>query len=85
MKKVIKLTEQDVHKIVKETIKNVLNESDIYDYDANYEQLIKNEMYNLYDLEGKIPYSYRQEIHSMVNTLQGILSSIRMNDSISRI
>ena len=85
MKKRIKLTEQDVHKIVKETIKNVLNESDIYDYDANYEQLIKNEMHNLYDLEGKVPYSYRQEIHSMINTLQGILSSIRMKDSISRI
>jgi len=85
MKKRIKLTEQDVHKIVKETIKNVLNESDIYDYDANYEQLIKNEIHNLYDLEGKVPYSYRQEIHSMVNTLQGILSSIRMNDSISSI
>ena len=85
MKKGIKLTEQDVHKIVKETIKNVLSESDIYDYDANYEELIRNEMHNLYDLEGKVPYSYRQEIHSMVNTLQGILSSIRMNDSISRI
>jgi len=85
MKKRIKLTEQDIHKIVKETIKNVLNESDIYEYDANYEQLIKNEMHNLYDLEGKVPYSYRQEIHSMVNTLQGILSSIRMNDSISSI
>lgn len=85
MKKSIKLTEQDVHKIVKETIKNVLNESDIYDYDANYEQLIRNEMHNLYDLEGKVPYSYRQEIHSMVNTLQGILSGIRMNDSISSI
>lgn len=85
MKKTIKLTEQDVHKIVKETIKNVLNESDVYDYDANYEQLIRNEMHNLYDLEGKVPYSYRSEIHSMVNTLQGILSSIRMKDSISRI
>ena len=85
MKKGIKLTEQDVHKIVEEAIKNVLSESDIYDYDANYEQLIRNEMHNLYDLEGKVPYSYRQEIHSMVNTLQGILSSIRMNDSISRI
>ena len=85
MKKVIKLTEQDVHKIIKEAIKNVLNESDIYDYDVNYEQLIKNEMHNLYDLEGKVPYSYRQEIHSMVNTLQGILSGIRIKDSISRI
>lgn len=85
MKKRIKLTEQDVHKIVKETIKNVLNESDVYDYDANYEQLIRNEIHNLYDLEGKVPYSYRQDIHSMVNTLQGILSSIRTNNSISRI
>ena len=85
MKKKIKLTEQDIHKIVKESLKNVLNESDIYDYDANYEQLIRNEMHNLYDLEGKVPYSYRTEIHSMVNTLEGILSSIRMNDSISRI
>ena len=85
MKKRIKLAEQDVHKIVKEAIKNILNESDIYDYDANYEQLIRNEMHNLYDLEGKVPYSYRQEIHSMVNTLQGILSDIRVDDSISRI
>lgn len=85
MKQTIKLTEQDVHKIVKETIKNILNESDIYDYDANYEQLIKNEMYNLYDLEGKVPYSYREEIHSMINILQGILSNIKMKDSISRI
>ena len=50
MKKRIKLTEQDIHKIVKETIKNVLNESDVYDYDANYEQLIRNEIHNLYDL-----------------------------------
>ena len=85
MKKRIKLTEQDIHKIVKESLKDVLNESDIYDYDANYEELIRNEMHNLYDLEGKVPYSYRQEIHSMVNTLQGILSEIRMKDSISRI
>ena len=85
MKKRIKLTEQDVHKIVKETIKNVLNESDIYDYDANYEQLIKNEINNLYVLEDKVPYPYRKTIHSMVNTLQRILSSIRMRDSISRI
>jgi hypothetical protein len=85
MKKRIKLTEQDIYKIVKESLKDVLNESDIYDYDANYEELIRNEMHNLYDLEGKVPYSYRQEIHSMVNTLQGILSEIRMKDSISRI
>lgn len=85
MRKIIKLTEQDVHNIVKKTVENVLNENDIYDYDANYEELIKNEMHNLYDLESKVPYSYRQEIHSMVNTLQGILSDIRMKDSISRI
>lgn len=83
--KVIKLTETDLHNIVKETISRILNESDIYDYDVNYEQLIKNEIHNLYDLEGKVPYSYRQEIHSMANTLQGILSSIRMKDSISKI
>ena len=80
---IIRLTESDLHRIVKESVNKILNESDIYDYDANYEQLIKNEMHNLYDLESKVPYSYRQEIHSMVNTLQGILSSIRMKDSIS--
>ena len=59
MKKRIKLSEQDVHKIIKETIKNVLNESDIYDYDVIYEQLIKNEMYNFYDLEHKVYYTYK--------------------------
>lgn len=77
MKKRIKLTEQDVHKIVEETIKNVINERDIYDYDANYAKLIRDEMHNLYDLEGKIPYAYRAEIHSMVNSLQAMLSHIR--------
>ena len=76
MKKRIKLTEQDIYKIVKESLKDVLNESDIYD--ANYEKLIRDEMHNLYDLEGKVPYSYRQEIHTMVNTLQGMLSDIRI-------
>ena len=77
MKKRIKLTEQDVHKIVEETIKNVINERDIYDYDANYASLILHEMHNLYDLEAKIPYAYRAKIHSMVNSLQAMLSQIR--------
>lgn len=85
MNKIIKLTEQDVHNIVKKTVKNVLNENDINNYDVNYEKLIRDEMHNLYDLETKVPYSYREEIHSMVSTMQGILFDIRMKDSISRI
>lgn len=80
MKKRIKLTEQDVHKIVEETIKNVINERDIYDYDANYAKLIKDEMHNLYDLEGKVPYVYRPKIHSMVNSLQAMLFEIRWKE-----
>lgn len=80
MKKRIKLTEQDVHKIVEETIKNVINERDIYDYDGNYARLIQHEMHNLYDLEAKVPYVYRREIHSMVNKLQGMLFEIRWKE-----
>lgn len=85
MNKVIKLTEQDIHNIVKETVKDVLNKNDNYDYDANYEKLIRDEMHNLYDLEAKVPYSYRSKIHSMINSLEAMLSDIRRNDSISSI
>lgn len=57
---------------------------DIFDYDANYEQLIKNELHNLYDLEGKVPYAKRPEIHSAISTLEGILYSNRVAEDISR-
>jgi len=80
-----KLSEKGLRRIVRESINKVLNESDIYDYDANYAKLIRDEMHNLYDLEGKVPYSYRTQIHSMVNTLQAILSDIRDKDSIASI
>lgn len=85
MKKKIKLTEQDIHKIVKQTLKNVLNESDIYDYDANYEELIKNECHNLYELEAKVPYAYRSDIHSALTTLESILYSKKIGNMISEI
>lgn len=39
----MKIIESVINKIVKESIDKVLNESDIYDYDANYEALIRKE------------------------------------------
>ena len=47
----MKITENGINKIVKESIDKVLNESDMYDYDANYEDLIRKEYHNLCDLE----------------------------------
>lgn len=52
---------------------------DVYDYKANYEELIKNEMHRLYDLEGNVPMCYRAEIHSMVVAMEGILQDIKRN------
>ena len=55
----MKITEKLIKKIVKESSDKVLNESDMYDYDANYEALIRKEYHNLCDLESKVPYSKR--------------------------
>ena len=75
-----------IKKFVNESIKTVLKENDnIYDYDGNYEQLIKDEYHNLCDLETKVPYYLREEIHSMVVKLQGIMSDINMSSTISKI
>lgn len=50
---------------------------DKYDYAGNYAELIKNEMYNLYELESKVPITYRPEIHRMVVSLQAMLQDIQ--------
>ena len=42
------------------------------EYAGNYDELILHEMHNLYELEDKVPVSYRQEIHSMAVSLQAI-------------
>ena len=74
-KKRIRLTESDLHKIVKESVNRVLNE----DYASNYDELIRDEMYRLYDLEPKLPQHLQPKIHSMVVTLEGILQDIKRN------
>ena len=111
-KKLIKLTEQDLHNIVKESVNRILvkefddwdahlqqddpdpeekgvfyddGTEDIYDYAGNYEELIKDELHNLYELERKVPYNLRTEIHQCVSTLQSILSDINMRNDIARI
>lgn len=81
----MKITENDIRKIVKESIDKVLSEGDMYDYDANYEDLIRREYHNLCDLESKVPYSKRAEIHRLASALQGMLYDIRISNDIARI
>lgn len=72
----IKLTENELKQIVAESVKKVLKENE-NNYDPHYEELIKHEMHRLYDLEGKVPQSFRPEIHHMVVTMEGILQDIQ--------
>lgn len=74
MKRTIRLTESDLHRI----ITNVINEAtENGDYDGNYEELIRNEMHNLAELERKVPKCYEAEIHQMVVGLEAILGGIK--------
>ena len=93
-KKLIKLTEQDLHNIVKESVNRILvkefddwdahlqqddpdpeekgvfyddGTEDIYDYAGNYEELIKDELHNLYELERKVPCNMIKEGDMKVN------------------
>lgn len=81
----MKITESVIKKIVKESIDKVLSESDMYDYDANYEDLIRREYHNLCDLESKVPYSKRAEIHRLASALEGMLHDIRISNDIARV
>lgn len=78
---IIKLTEQDLHAIVKNTIQNILKE----DYAGNYDELIKDEMHRLYQLELKVPQHIKPEIHNMVITMESILQNIQMNNTLNNI
>ena len=48
--KQIRFTESDLHRIVKESVQKILAES----YSTNYDELIKDEMHRLYELEQKV-------------------------------
>lgn len=76
-KNIIKLTESDLKKVISESVKKVLEEG--YNYDPHYEELIKREMHNLWDLSEKVPMVYRSRIYSMGNSLQAILQKIQRN------
>ena len=105
-KKLIRLTEQDLHRIVKESVNKILvkefddwdaylqqddDEPTSFEYDDNndynpiYDELIRKEMHNLYDLEGQVPQCYKREIHQCVTTLESILNEIKMKGNISSI
>ena len=77
-KNIIKLTESDLKKVISESVKKVLKE-DENNYDPYYEELIKKEMHNLWDLSEKVPRAYRAEIYSIGNTLQALLQEIQRN------
>lgn len=72
---VIKLNESQLTKIITESVKNILKE----EYDANYLQLLKEEMHRLYELEQKIPNRLQPEIHSMVVSIQAMLEEAKRN------
>lgn len=73
----IKLTESKLKQMIAESVKKVLNEN--IDYEGNYQELIKNAMHQLYDLEGKVPYSYRPKIHGMAVSLEAMYQDIQRN------
>lgn len=79
-KQVIRLTESDLHRIVKESVSKILKE----DYVGNYDELIKDEMHRLYELEAKLPRYLQPEIHSMVVTMEGMLQEIQRNRDFDR-
>lgn len=56
----------------------LLKETD-NDYVGNYAELILHEMHNLYELEAKVPESYRSNIHSMAVSLQSMWQDIQRN------
>lgn len=80
-KNVVRITEEDLKNIVNESVNKILNEN----YDGNYAELIKKNMHNLYDLESKVPHTYRAEIHSMVITLQSMYQEIQRKNEIANI
>ena len=71
----IHITKPMLKKMVAEAMNSILE--DQYDYDGRYDELIKSAMHYLYDLESKVPYSYRAEIHHMVVTLQAMYQEIQ--------
>lgn len=75
-KNTVKINENTIRRIVAESVKKVLKE----DYDGNYIQLIKEEMYRLYELEQKVPNYLQSEIHSMVNSMQAMIEEAQRND-----
>lgn len=76
-KNIIRLTESALKKVISESVKKMLEED--YNYDPHYEELIKKEMHNLWDLSEKVPMVYRSRIYSMGNSLQAILQKIQRN------
>lgn len=78
----IHITKPMLKKMVAEAMNSILE--DQYDYDGRYDELIKSAMHYLYDLESKVPYSYRAEIHHMVVTLQAMYQDIQRNRELDR-
>lgn len=65
-------------KILKQ-VKKALSEEVNYDYDGKWEEYVRNEVHNLYELEEKVPYSYRSAIHSAMTELEAILDAQKRN------
>jgi hypothetical protein len=75
-KNIIRLTESDLKKVISESVKKVLKE-DENNYDPYYEELIKKEIHNLWELSEKVPMAYRTRIYFLANRLQALLQKIQ--------
>lgn len=71
----IKINESKLKKIINESVKRALKE----DCAPNYDELIKHEMHNLWELSENVPYTYKAEIYNMGNSLQAIYQDIQRN------
>ena len=81
MEKSIKINKNQLKNLIKESIQKVFKESSFEEnnYNGRYDELIKDEMHNLLDLERQVPMWLKPEIHSMVVKMQSILSEIKTN------
>lgn len=74
-----RITKSQLGKLVYAQVRKLLSEEVNYDYDGKWQEYVRNEVHNLYELEKKVPYSYRSTIHSAMIDLEGILDTQKRN------
>lgn len=73
-KQAIRLSESQLHNVIKESVRKVMREgAGMYDWKGNWEEDVKHEIGRLYDLEAKVPPMKKSEVHQMIIKLQSFL------------